>query len=165
MDTTVSKKPFPGGKAHPAKNRAMPNSRKARFVFSGMCQTWAADPPIRPRISATRRGPPARPSRTGCGKPGNAIGMVPIATAEEDADEDGDEMASRSARASSFQSTSAASSRSSERPTICSLSPNCNLSPGNGGHLEVGPCHPGHRDVMPLVEPEFPIVFRGRGDP
>ena len=62
---TVAKNFAPAPRPTAAKKSAMPNSRKARLVFTGMCQTCRPMRPTRPRMSATMRGPPARPSLMG----------------------------------------------------------------------------------------------------
>ncbi len=66
-----------------AKKSAMPNSRKARLVFAGMCQTWRPMRPKRPKDERDEKGTAGkaelnrlRQSREGDGQVTSAIPRV-----------------------------------------------------------------------------------------
>ena len=132
----------------------MPNSRNARFVFTGMCQTCRPMRPIRPSSSATMSGPPARPSFTGCGKTGEGDRHRAERNAERDADEERNEV-----RFVQFLERIADGARgfveigrgADDLELVAELQP----QPRHGCHLDVRARHPCHRDVKTLVEVQF----------
>ena len=63
----VSTKCVPDFSPTQDRNKTMPNSRRSRLAFAGMYHNRGPIQPIRLKIMAVRRGPPANPSRRGAG--------------------------------------------------------------------------------------------------
>ncbi len=126
---TVVKNFAPALSPTAAKKSAMPNSRKARLVFTGMYQTCRRMLPTWLRVKATINGPPARPSRRGCGNPGKAMGSVASTMPKVMPIKKGTKCVSFSSL-SELPSAAAALSRSASLPTICRMSPNRSRRPG-----------------------------------
>src|ERR1700741_5144206 len=151
---TVAKNFSPAPKPTAAKKSAMPNSRKARFVFTGMCQTWRPMRPTRPRMSATIRGPPARPSLIGCGSPGKAMGSVPSAMPRVMPMKNGMKCVSLSSL-SELPTAVAALSRFSGHTDNLRLVAKLQAQAGHRGHLEVGAGDARDGDAEAVIEVEF----------
>jgi len=121
---TVEKNFAPAVNPTAAKKRAMPNSRKAKFTLAGICQTSCPIRPMRPSTSATTSTPPAKPSHSGCGNPGIATGIVPMAIPNAMPRNSGMKCVSLSSL-SEFPRKTAAFSMLAWSPTNWSTSPKC----------------------------------------